>query len=86
MYIQSNGSTCLQVEKGDTKDKGAECDLCGVGLLLERLDGVMPFEEWSTMPLLCAYSSGYTLMLISLIGVADNFMLVRSNPGTQKEK
>jgi hypothetical protein len=86
MYIQSNGSTCLQVEKGDTKDKGAECDLCGVGLLLERLDGVMPFEQWSTMPLLCAYSSGYTLMLISLIGVADNFMLVRSNPGTQKEK
>ena len=86
MYVQSNGNTCLQVEKGDTKDKGAECDLCGVGLLLERLDGVMPFEQWSTMPLLCAYSSGYTLMLISLIGVADNFMLVRSNPGTQKEK
>ena len=86
MYVQSNGNTCLQVEKGDTKDKGAECDLCGVGLLLERLDGVMPFEQWSTMPLLCAYSSGYTLMLIIPIGVADNIMLVRSNPGTQKEK
>lgn len=51
MYIQSNGSTCRKMEKGDTKDKGRECDLCGVRLLLERLDGVMSFEWWNTLPL-----------------------------------
>ena len=86
MYVQSNGNTCLQVEKGDTKDKGSECDLCGGGLLLERLDVVMTFDHWAKLPLLCAYSCGYTLMLIIPIGVANNIMLVRCNPASQKEK
>ena len=53
MYIQSNGSACLQVEKGDPNDNGRECDICGVGLLPERLDGVMSFGQWNKMPLPC---------------------------------
>ena len=57
------GAHALRWRKETPVRKGRKCDFCGVGLLLERLDGDVSFEQWNTGVIqwqhahLCIYNS-----------------------------